>query len=70
MTAVNSSNRMEAVMSASGTAVVTVLKPMSEGEISPAAAVETADTDATAVDPNCASAARPEGPTVRIRRTA
>lgn len=70
MTAVNSSNRMEAVKSASGTAVVTGMNPMSVGETSPAAAVETADADATAVEPNCASAARPEGPTVRIRRTA
>lgn len=69
-TAVNSSTRMEAVRSASGNAAVTVSRPMSAGEASPAAAVETVAGDATAVEPNCTSAARPEGPTVRIQRTA
>jgi hypothetical protein len=70
VTAVNSNNRMEAVRSASGTADMMASMPMSAGEASPAAAVETADADATSVEPNCASAARPEGPTGRIRRTA
>lgn len=70
VTAANSDIRMEAVMSASGTAAGAVSKPMSLREVYPAEEEEIADAEAAAVEPNCSSAARPEGLMARNRRTA